>query len=340
MDRRTFITACGAAALTALAGCQKEQKAEETPEEAPAPEEAPVPEEAPATEINARIAALKGPTAMGLVKFMEEAPAGVSFEILAAPDELTPKIVQGEVDVAALPANLASVLYNKTQGGVRVIAVNTLGVIYICEKGGTIASVADLAGRTIYASGKGATPEFALAYVLEANGLTPGTDVTIEWKSEHTECVAALEADPAGVAMLPQPFVTTAAMKDDAIRVALDLTKEWEAAAGGASAMITGVHIARAEYAEEHADELRAIIDAAAESAAFVNSNVAEAAQLIEKYDIVPAKVAEKALLACNIVCITGEEMKAKLSGYLDVLFARNPESVGGALPADDFYFI
>lgn len=136
-----------------------------------------------------------------------------TFELAAAPDEVSAKLVQGEVDIAAVPANLASVLYNKTNGGVQVLAVNTLGVLYIVEDGNTVQSVADLKGRTIYASGKGATPEYALNYILEKNGLTPGEDVTIEWKSEHAECVAALAEDTDGIAMLPQPFVTTAQAK-------------------------------------------------------------------------------------------------------------------------------
>ncbi len=200
----------GALAAAALAGC-----AAQSPEQNPQSAE----EETTSVAVNA--AALKGPTAMGLVKFMDEVDAGTAsdndyaFQIAASPDELTPQIAQGTIDIACVPANLASVLYNNTDGAVRVLAINTLGVLYLCDSNGSIQSVADLAGKTIYASGKGSTPEYALNYILEGNGLTPGIDVTIEWKSEHAECVAAMTQDPQAIALLPQPFVTTAQMKDD-----------------------------------------------------------------------------------------------------------------------------
>ena len=188
----------------------------------------------------------------------KESPAD-TFELAAAPDEVSAKLVQGEVDIAAVPANLASVLYNKTNGGVQVLAVNTLGVLYIVEDGDTVHSIADLKGRTIYAGGKGATPEYALNYILEKNGLVPGEDVTIEWKSEHAECVAALAEDADGIAMLPQPFVTTAQTKKETLRTALDLTEEWnkiQESEGTASTLVTGVTVVRTAFAKEHPELL------------------------------------------------------------------------------------
>jgi len=259
---------------------------------------------------------------------------------VAAVDEVTPKIVQGQADIAAVPANLASVLYNNTKGGVQVLAVNTLGVLYIVERGDTVKSVDDLKGKTIFASGKGATPEYALNYILEENGLLDA--VNIEWKSEHTECVAALTANENAIAMLPQPFVTTAQSKDSNIRIALDLTKEWDKLQAGAtepSALITGVVVARTEFVKEHPEAVAAFMEHYQASVEFVNANTQEAANLIEKYDIVPAAVAVKALPYCNITFIEGAEMKDKLGGYLGVLFEQNPKSVGGALPGDEFYY-
>ncbi len=197
------------------------------------------------------------------------------------------------------------------------------------ENGETIQSAADLKGKTIYASGKGATPEYALNYILSSNGINPETDVTIEWKSEHSECVAALASQENAVAMLPQPFVTTAQTKNPEIRTALDLTKEWDALQEGEekkSSMITGVVVARKEFAEENPEEIQEFLKEYHTSVDCVNENITDAAQLIEKYDIVPAAVAEKALPACNIVCIDGEEMEEKLSGYLEVLKAQNPQ--------------
>ena len=222
-----------------------------------------------------------------------------------------------------------------------MLAINTLGVLYIVDTDDSVHSVSDLRGRTLYASGKGATPEYALNAILAGNGLDPEKDVTIEWKSEHAECLASLLAG-GGAALLPQPFVTTAQMKNEGVRVALDLTAEWDALqkdAEAPSALLTGVVVVRRAFAEEHPDAVNAFLNDYAESVAFVNSNVEAAAELIGKYEIVPAAVAARALPACNITFIEGEEMQEKLSGYLSVLFSQNPKAVGGKLPGDDFYY-
>ena len=302
-----------------------------------------------AEPVDVNVMALKGPTAMGMVKLMDDADSGnvdtenYSFEIAASADEVTPKLIQGETDIAAVPANLASVLYNKTEGQIQVLAVNTLGVLYIVENGDSIHSVSDLAGRTIYASGKGSTPEYALNFILEKNGLTPGTDVTIEWKSEHSECVSALAQDPEGIAMLPQPFVTTAQAKNPNLKVALDLTEEWDKVMENEetkSSLLTGVVVVRKEFAEENPEAVEDFMDRYADSVKYVNDNVEEAAKLVGNYDIVTEDVAVKAIPECNIVCITREDMKEQLSGYLAALKDANPESIGGELPGDDFYYI
>lgn len=302
-----------------------------------------------AEPVDVNVMALKGPTAMGMVKLMDDADSGnvdtenYSFGIAASADEVTPKLIQGEADIAAVPANLASVLYNKTEGQIQVLAVNTLGVLYIVENGDSIQSVSDLAGRTIYASGKGSTPEYALNFILEKNGLTPGIDVTVEWKSEHSECVSALAQDPEGIAMLPQPFVTTAQAKNPNLKVALDLTEEWDKVMENEetkSSLLTGVVVVRKEFAEENPEAVEDFMDRYADSVEYVNDNVEEAAELVGNYDIVAADVAVKAIPECNIVCITGEDMKEQLSGYLTVLKDANPESIGGELPGDDFYYI
>ena len=222
----------------------------------------------------------------------------IDFRMAASANELNPLFLKGELDIMAVPANLGSVLYNKTEGQVKMLAVSTLGVLYIVEKGGeTVTDIKSLAGKTIYATGKGATPEYALTYLLAQNGLELGRDVNVEWKSEPTEIVAQMAAMDNAVAMLPQPFVVVARSQVDGLRVALDLTKEW-------------------------------------------NDQPAEASVLVEKYGIVKATVAEKAIPDCNIVCITGDNMKTMASGYLQVLYDQNPESVGGKLPGDDFYWM
>lgn len=306
-------------------------------------------QEKTAEPVEMNIMALKGPTAMGMVKFMSDSDSGklddentYHFEIAASADEVTPKLVQGEADIAAVPANLASVLYNNTKGKVQVLAINTLGVLYIVENGNTIQSAADLKGKTIYASGKGSTPEYALDYILSSNGINPDTDVTIQWKSEHSECVAALASDPSGIAMLPQPFVTTAQMKNPNIRVALDLTEEWDkiqADQKEKSALLTGVVVARTDFVKENPEAVESFMKHYEDSVEYVNKNTDDAAKLVGSYDIVTEEVAKKALPECNIVFIDGKDMKEQLSGYLAVLNEQNPQSIGGALPKDDFYY-
>lgn len=314
-------------------------------------------DETPAEEpVNVRVAALKGPTAMGMVKMMKdsdekmaqitdssEAYDGESgnlynFTLAASADEVTPGLMQGELDIACVPANLASVLYNRTEGGIVTLAVNTLGVLYIVENGNAVASMADLAGKTIVASGKGSTPEYALRYLLTENGIDPDTGVTIDWKSEHSECVASLASGAATIAMLPQPFVTVAQTQLPDLRVALDLTEEWDALDNG-SALLTGVVVARADFVKEHPAAVSDFLEQYSASVDWVNANTADAAELIGGYDIVDAAVAEKALPYCNIVCVTGTEMMGMLSGYLSVLWEQDAESVGGGMPNDDFYY-
>ena len=220
----------------------------------------------------------------------------------------------------------------------QLLAINTLGVIYIVEKGDSVSSIADLAGKTIYATGKGSTPEYALRYILSENGIDPDSDVTIEWKSEPTEVVSTLASAETGVAMLPQPYVTVAQGNVEGLHIAIDLTEAWDALDNG-SQLLTGVLIVRRDFAEAHPQAIAAFLKEYEASTKYVNANNAEAAQLIEKFDIVKAAVAEKALPYCNITYIAGADMKAPMDGYLQVLFDQNPASVGGVLPDSDFYY-
>lgn len=298
--------------------------------------------DAGAGKLDIAVAALKGPTAIGMIQVMDNAEKGeasnnYTFTLAGTADEISPKIASGELQMAAVPCNLASVLYNNTQGGVKIAAINTLGVLYIVETGEEIQTVEDLKGRTIYSTGKGTTPEYTLNELLQSAGLDPEKDVTIEYKSEASEVAAILSETDDAVAMLPQPFVTTAMMNNDRIRIALDVTKEWEALKEG-STVVTGVLVVNSAFAEEHPEAVAAFLEEYQASTDFVNSNVADAAALVEKFDIVKAAVAQKAIPYCNITLITGDEMQEKASAYLDVLFAQNPKSVGGTLPDDAFY--
>ena len=312
------LAACGGAASSSVASSAASSEAvPEAASEAASSEEA---KELSTTDA-LRIAGLKGPTTMGLVNLLsmeEDGTASMDYDLqlYGAADEIVPLLMKGELDMAAIPANLAATLYQKTEGGIQAVAVNTLGVLYVVEKGGdTIQSMADLAGRTILSTGKGTTPEYVLRYLLNANGIDPDKDVTIEYYSEATEVTAQMANTEDAIAVLPQPYVTAAGLQDDTLRVALDLTEEWNKVAD--TQLITGVTVVRKEYAD---------LDGTA--------------ALCEEQGVVAkAAIAKKALPNCNIVCLTGDELKTNASAYLQVLFDADPKAVGGAMPGDDFYW-
>ena len=290
-----------------------------------------------------RIAGLKGPTTMGLVNLLSMEQAGTAamdydLQLYGAADEIVPLLIKGELDMAAIPANLAATLYQKTSGGIQAVAVNTLGVLYVVEQGDTVHSMADLKGRTILSTGKGTTPEYVLRYLLTANGLDPDKDVDIQYYSEATEVTAQMASTQDAIAVLPQPYVTAAGLKDDTLRVALDLTAEWDKVAD--TQMITGVTVVRKAYAEEHPDVVAAFLADYAQSVNAANTDLDGTAALCEEQGVVAkAAIAKKALPNCNIVCLTGEELKADVSGYLQVLYDADPAAVGGTLPGEDFYW-
>ena len=290
-----------------------------------------------------RIAGLKGPTTMGLVNLLSMEQAGTAamdydLQLYGAADEIVPLLIKGELDMAAIPANLAATLYQKTSGGIQAVAVNTLGVLYVVEQGDTVHSMADLKGRTILSTGKGTTPEYVLRYLLTANGLDPDKDVDIQYYSEATEVTAQMASTQDAIAVLPQPYVTAAGLKDDTLRVALDLTAEWDKVAD--TQLITGVTVVRKAYAEEHPDVVAAFLADYAQSVNAANTDLEGTAALCEEQGVVAkAAIAKKALPNCNIVCLTGEELKADVSCYLQVLYDADPAAVGGALPGEDFYW-
>lgn len=274
------------ALLFSLAACGA--PAAETPveaTEAPAePTEAPVAAAEEAAEaVTVRLAALTGPTAMGMAKLFSDADAGTAandyeYALYGAADELTPQLLQGGVDIAAVPLNLASVLYNKTSGGVKLCAVGVLGVLYITEfNGETVQSLAELKGKTVYATGKGSTPEYFLRYLLAENGLDLDTDVTVEWKSEPSEVVALLKAENGGIAMLPQPYVTAAAAQlGEGFRAAVSLSEAWDALDNGSRCVTAGI-VVRTEFAEAHPEAVEAFLAEMAESVDWVNADPADA---------------------------------------------------------------
>lgn len=291
-----------------------------------------------------RIAGLKGPTTMGLVHLLSMEKAGTAaldydLQLYGAADEIVPKLIKGDLDMAAIPANLAATLYQKTNGGIQVMAVNTLGVLYVVEKGDTVHSFADLKDRTILSTGKGTTPEYVLRYLLRKNGLDPDRDVKIEYYSEASEVTAQMAAAKKdAIAVLPQPYVTAAQMKDSSLRVVLDLTREWNKVCD--TQLITGVTVVRTEYAKKNPDVIAAFLTDYQKSVKAANEDIDGTAALCEQVGVVAkAAIAKKALPKCNIVYRNGEEMKKDISAYLQVLYDASPASVGGKLPDDGFYY-
>ena len=293
-----------------------------------------------------RVGSLKGRTSMGLAELMDRAEKGetendYTFTMAGKADELVGSIASGDLDIVLVPANVASILYTKTQGNVNVIDINTLGVLYVVASDDSISSMEDLKGKTVYMTGKGTTPEYVMNYLLSENGLTNG-DVTLEFKSEATEVASVLKEDSSAVGVLPQPFATAACIQNEALKPVLDLTEQWNLLnKENGSQLVTGVTIVRSDFLKENEEAVKLFIEDHKASAAYTSEHLDEAAEMVAALGIVEkAPIAKKAMPACNIVCITGEEMKSALSGYLSVLEAADAKSVGGQLPADDFYYL
>ena len=287
------------------------------------------------TEI--RIAALKGPTGMGMVKLADKQNyPNYTVSIEASPDALNPRIISGEVDVAAVPVNLASVLYNKLDGDISVLAVSTLGVLYVVEAGSEVNSVADLAGKTVYATGQGATPEYILNYLLDKNGVAGSVEVN--YVGEHAALATMLADGSAEIGMLPEPNVTSTLAGNDNLRIALNLTEEWNKVCS--MELVQGVVIARKSFVNEHPEAIEQFLREYEKSSAFVNENIDEAAKLIVDAGILGnVEIAKKAIPNCNISFSKGEAMHKAVEGMLAVLFEANPKSIGGKLPDKDFYY-
>lgn len=288
---------------------------------------------------------LSGPTGMGAAKLMDEGVnlgenAKLEFNLYAAPDQISADIINGTLDIAALPTNLAAVLYNKTDGEVLLGAVNTLGTLYVISKeDAKIESVEDLAGKTIYSSGQGATPEYILRYILENNGIDPDNDVNIRFFQEHAEAASQFAQDLENVVVLPEPFVTSTLIKMDGIETVLDLTIEWEKATQGKS-LPMGCIVVSKEFASTYPEALSYILEKYEESIEYVTQNPAQAATLIVQQGILPQEeIAENAIDGSNIVYISAQEAKDSLESYYDVLFKFNPGSIGGEMPDDEFYY-
>lgn len=296
-----------------------------------------------AADVN--ITAIAGPTGVGLVDLMQKQADGETannyqFNVVSAPDQAVAAIVNGAADIAAVPTNLASTLYKKTQGKVQVLAVNTLGVLHILTNGEEVATVADMKGKTIYTSGKGANPEYILKYVLEKNGIDPEKDVKIEYVADNDTLATLVANGTAKVAMVPEPKASAVLMQKKEVKRVLNMTEEWKKVAGDESALMMGCVVARTDFVEQNPKAVKKFLKEYKASITAVNENVEAAATLCETYKIIPkAPIAKAAIPNCGLTYVDGKEMKAQLSGYLTVLHGYNPAAIGGELPADAFYY-
>lgn len=293
------------------------------------------------TDIN--VACLKGPTGVGMVRLMSQAEdkktvENYNFTVAAAADEISGKIVSGEINIASVPTNLAAKLYNKTQGRLVMLTVNTLGVLSVIEDGNSVKSVSDLKGKTIYSTGEGSNPEYILRYILSENGIDPDRDVKIRFVATNDELTAALVSSKAQIAMVPEPAATAVLSKKDTLNRVLNINDEWKKVSE--SSLMMGCIVALKSYVDENPKKIKKFLEEYEASVNFAKSNINEASQLCEKYGIIPnAKIAASAIPECGLAFVRGDEMKASLQGYFNVLINADPTSIGGKLPGDDFYY-
>ncbi len=284
------------------------------------------------------IATLKGPTGMGMVQLLEEKEDEYHISIYQSPDEIVGKVISGEVDIASVPSNMAAVLYNKTKGNIQLLGVNTMGVLYIVENGNSISSLEDVKGKTIVASGKGGTPEYVLNDLLLKAGIVPQKDVTVEYLANHTDVVTKVVTEEGTIALLPEPHVTIASNKNNKVKVALDLNEQWLQEEGGELPM--GVIIGQKRLTTEREKDVELFLNDYEASVAFVNEKMEEAAALIEKHKIVANKqVAIATIPRCHIVYKSAQTAKGEIETFYKILQGINPQSIGGKLPDEAFYY-
>ena len=292
-----------------------------------------------AVDIN--VGALVGPTGMGMSKLMSDSDKKLTannydFELFSAPTDLTGLVINGEVDIAALPTNLAATLYNKTKGNVKLLALNTLGVLYVLEKGNTINSINDLAGKKIYSSGLASTPQYALDYVLKQKNI----NCEVEYFATHAELATQALSGNADIILIPEPQVSTILSKNSDFRIAIDFNAAWDEATNNSALFSMGCLVVNKKFADEHPEAVDKFLEEYTASVNYVNNNPHDASAIIAEYKIVASQsIAETASPNCKMVTITGDEMKNKTTGYLQILFDSDPKSVGGALPGEDFYY-
>jgi len=307
-------------------------------------EPAPLPEDIGPLGANVNVGILRGPSGMGMAPLMAWAEDGQTlneyhFTVGGTPEEMVAGIISGELDIAAVGVNQAALLYERTDGDVRIISALTQSVLFVLDSTGEINTIEDLEGQTIHITGQGAIPQFAFEHILRSNGLEPGVNVEIAFNAEHAELAALMVAGEVGIGLLPQPFVTSVLSQNDNVEIALDLAEEWNAVSPDA-VFVQGSVVVRTEFLEAHPYAVEFFLQDHAESLAFVSANVDDAAEFMERFDIVPSGVARQVIPISNFAYITGTDMQHIVDAFLIIIYEANPDAIGGTMPGAAFYFL
>lgn len=342
--RNVFALVLALMMVLSMTACAKEEPQPTTvAAEAPVETTAAVAEtEAPAAAAPVNVMVLNGTTGFGMANLMDAAVKGeasqdYNFTVETDASNIVAGLVNGSVDIAALPTNAAATVYNKTQGNVQVLALNTLGVLYLVTDGSvTVESMDDLAGQTVYTPAQ--NPSFIFQHLVEANGLT---DVTIDnTYAQPADLNAAVASGEVSIAVLPEPMVTVAKSKNPDLVVALDLTAEWDKVSPAGS-LAQGCVVVRKDFVLENTAAVAAFLEEYGASIEGLTADIEGTAAKIEANGIfTKAAVAAKAIPNCNVCFITGKDMQAALSDFLNIMYEVAPASVGGSIPGDDFYCI
>lgn len=349
MKKRLLALAC--AALLALGGLVGCQAGPADSEESKGSSSASSTTSQPSQKTTLRVAAIQGPTGIGLANLMEKNSHKLTqndyqFEVFSSPEEVKALILNGDVDIASVPTNVAAALFNKTEGALQMLALNTGCVLTLMENGTRIKSIADLKGKTIYSTGQGANPEYVLRYILEKNGINPDKDVTLSFLTDNTDLAARMVSGKIEVALVPQPVATSVLLKSETARVALNVSELWEKAVTSAgdtaagSRVMMGCVVAKKSFIDSHQEAIKLFL-AEYEDSVNAVSDAKSTGALCEKYNIIAnAAMATKAIPSCEITFIKGAAMKPAVGGYFDILASYNAKSVGGKVPTDAFYYV
>ncbi len=321
-----------------LTGCSanKEQKAVSTPKTPP---------------VKASVAVLRGPTAIGMIKLIDEkyAPEGSQLEYVMeqSPEVLSAKLLNGELDFATIPTNMAANLYNKGVG-YQIAGVNVWGVMYVVSNGGNISTWNDLKGKEISCTGQGAVSDLVFKYLLMKNGIDPNKDVHLTYIAAPAELAQAAIAGKIQISVLPEPWVTNVLAQNKNLKIALDLQKEWTVLNAPADkkqetekqAYAQTCLVVKKEFAQAHPEIVKQFLSECEQETEWINTHPSEAGKLVEKHQLgLTASAAQASIPRCNLSWADAGKARPAVETFLKVLMNYSPQSVGGKLPDDAFYY-